>query len=120
MDLQKLRVEDPSYIHFQFSGDNQVAVPPLIFMTFVENAFKHGKKDDSTTIIDIQIHSSIDKLEFRIQNHIILRKQMDEKTEGIGLTNIKRRLALIYPGKHDLVIREDGSKFIVELNINFV
>jgi LytS/YehU family sensor histidine kinase len=94
-------------------------IAPFILMTFVENAFKHVSKDnDRENRIEIRLYTRPDTLEFEISNSISPRmiKQVVHYS-GIGLPNVRRRLALVYPGRHNLVIRNAGDAFEVKLSL---
>jgi two-component system LytT family sensor kinase len=96
-----------------------VAIAPMLFIPFVENAFKHGISIGHTSLIDIAIIVSGQKLIFTCVNmkYSAIKKIEDEKS-GIGLENVKRRLDLLYPRKHHLQISEDDGKYIVKLEID--
>ena len=114
--LQQLRFEEPSGVHIGVSGDfDQVNIPPLILIPFVENAFKHG---DVTTSQWLDIHLSANEqyMHFFCSNKKII-KHMDADG-GIGIENVKRRLALLYPEKHQLEIKDDNELFTVKLKLH--
>jgi len=94
-------------------------IAPMLLIVFIENAFKHGVIIDSTSFIDISIAVEDKNLLFTCsnKNHSLVRKMPDEKS-GIGLENVKRRLDLLYPGKHTLEIKSDEDKFRIILKID--
>jgi len=91
----------------------------MLFIPFVENAFKHGVSIGQTSDINIAIVLSDHRLIFTCINpkYSAIKKMEDEKS-GIGLENVKRRLDLLYPGKHNLQISEDEGKYNVKLEID--
>jgi LytS/YehU family sensor histidine kinase len=97
----------------------QQRIAPLLLITFAENAFKHGAKGNTG---DVNIHLLLQVKEnnicFRVQN---TRGKVDEvepdKYKGVGLENVRRRLALLYPGKHTLTIHETEQDFMVTLQL---
>ena len=119
--LNKLRyADDEAKVIFDYPAHpGSAAIAPMLFIPFVENAFKHGVLIGQTSEIDIAIVVSDQKLTFTCANtnYSAVKKLTDEKS-GIGLENVKRRLDLLYPGKHNLQIREDDGKYIVKLEID--
>ena len=88
-------------------------VYPLLFLPFVENAFKYVGGEYK---IHIEASNGNDELYFRVKNSIP-RDVPPQRKGGIGLENIRRRLELLYPGKHQLVIRKDKEDFVAELTL---
>ncbi|MCP4727272.1 MAG: hypothetical protein GY863_19705, partial [bacterium] len=123
IELQKLRFskDDDIKIDFRIDGPVEtVKIPPMLLMPFVENAFKHSVSLQAATIVEIQISISDRKLTFSARNTINRsRQEADNDLPGIGLTNIKRRLELLYPDNHELVISDDGEYYNVKLIIRF-
>ncbi len=117
--LNKLRYADDE-VKLTFDYPPQpagVTIAPMLFIPFVENAFKHGVAIGQTSVIDIAIVIADQKLIFTCVNPKHNAKKMDEES-GIGLENVKRRLDLLYPGKHKLQISEEDGKYIVKLEID--
>lgn len=119
IELQKLRLEDGSKVAFAVEGDlENVVIAPLLLFPLVENAFKHGKKDDSElSLIDIKL--KVDQaISFSIKNKLGQIDDMEKgKYGGIGLENVKRRLELIYPDGHELEILKTETEFQVNLTL---
>jgi two-component system LytT family sensor kinase len=89
----------------------------MLLIPFVENAFKHGDKNHEPGIF-IQLNLEADRLVFTVSNYIKLNNQVTtEDMGGFGLENIKRRLGLLYPDKHDLKITTSGEMYKIELTI---
>jgi LytS/YehU family sensor histidine kinase len=85
----------------------------------VENAFKHGVAIGQRAAIQIAMEVSGQKLIFTCVNTDYSSiKKMEMEISGIGLENVKRRLELVYPGKHRLAINKEGGKFMVKLEID--
>lgn len=117
IELQKIGQKGRSYIDFKVIGNiEQQKIAPLILINFIENAFKHGIFNNPATPITILIKLDTTTVHFRIQNRVNTFKK--DKTGGIGLVNVKRRLALIYPDKHKLLITQDPANFTVDLKID--
>ena len=119
IELQKLRFTDPGFIDYSVIGDiSQHQIPPMLLLSFVENAFKHGKKRVSNPGIVIRIEASEKLLKFLVSNYKIEPgEKKDTVDTGIGLKNIKRRLEILHPGSHDLTINTKDEKYTVNLNI---
>ena len=119
--LNKLRyADDEVLVSFDYPAQTgNASIAPMLFVPFVENAFKHGVAIGQTSAIAIHMALSNQRLIFTCENtdYSATRKMTDEKS-GIGLENVKRRLDLLYPGKHDLQIKEEGGKFIIMLEID--
>ncbi|MCP4725684.1 MAG: hypothetical protein GY863_11640 [bacterium] len=123
IELQKLRFSEDDDIKIDFWIDGPVEtvkIPPMLLMPFVENAFKHSISLHAATSVEFHIKISERKLTFSAKNTINRsRQETDNDLPGIGLTNIKRRLELLYPDNHELVISDDGEYYNVKLIIRF-
>ena len=117
IELQKLRFKDGASVEMTLQGeiDNQQIVP-LILISFVENAFKHGVANDPLDPIKINIIANQKILHFSISN----KKNSYNKDEmgGIGLNNVERRLQLLYPDRYKLNIVNSASHYTSELMID--
>ncbi|MFC5625544.1 sensor histidine kinase [Algoriphagus winogradskyi] len=119
IELQKLRLEEGSKVGFTIEGDlDRVVIAPLLLFPLVENAFKHGMKDDSKHAF-IEIKLKVDTgISFSIRNKLGQIDDMEKgKYGGIGLENVKRRLELIYPKSHEFEILKTKSEFRVNLTL---
>ncbi len=116
IELEKIRVLDCT-ISLKKKGDfSKAEIVPLLLLPFVENAFKYGTGIEPG-VIDISFDLSTDKLfHFSIANKIVLKKGKVH-SGGIGLENVKKRLALMYDGRFDLKISEANALFNVDLKI---
>jgi two-component system, LytTR family, sensor kinase len=117
--LNELRyAEGEARVVFKYPEQTEgILVAPMLFIPFVENAFKHGVAIGRSSEIDISIAVANKQLTFTCENTIYGVKKMDDEKSGIGLENVKRRLALLYPGRYDLSINTAGNKYIVNLGI---
>jgi len=119
IELQRMGQKGLCYINFSQKGDvNHKKIAPLILINFLENAFKHGVFNEVETPITLSLIVDNNNLHFNITNKATNRHK--DKTGGIGLVNVKRRLALIYPDQHELVIDEKKDTFAVDLKINLI
>lgn len=114
--LQRLRLVDDSILQFQIHGEvHEQQIAPMIFISFVENAFKHASLKAGAPPIKITFELKNDQLLFRCCN-AIAEKQKDESS-GIGLENVIKRLNLIYKHSHALEIDQNNGFFNVRLEI---
>ena len=118
MDLQQLRKDENYLVQFNCSTEvKDFLIEPLLLIPFVENAFKHiSHRNDKTNYVKVELYLTGNVFTFTAENS----KENQQTTEihgGIGLTNVKRRLELLYPGKHELKIEETENKFAVQLNL---
>jgi hypothetical protein len=121
--LQKLRTSVSVDILINTEIEEQftaLQIAPMLLIPFVENAFKHGISLQSSSHIKITLQTKADTLYFDVHNSIHLKADGDpEKLQsGIGLQNVKQRLNLLYPKKHELIIRESAKEFFVHLTLN--
>lgn len=119
IDLEKLRYNERLNIVFEVVvDDNQQEIAPLLLLPFVENAFKHGASETRfKTVIVIQLMLKNQQLTFNIKNTRDV--DMISDNDGIGLTNVKRQLDLIYPKKYQLSIDSEGEMYQVGLSLFF-
>jgi len=98
--------------------EKEKTVAPLLFITLIENAFKHGISPTLPSFIDINIHQNNDKqLNCTIRNSYFPKDESDQSGSGIGLENLRRRLEILYPHKHILRTEKEGNIFVAELII---
>ena len=119
IDLQLVRLTDKVRVDFTIDGsiENKM-IEPLLFIPFVENAFKYGVSTKENTEIIFHLKVSDKRIIFSASNKIVHTENISKETTGIGINNVKRRLALLYPGKHDLQIyNNSGQTFSVKLEI---
>ncbi|MCD4736458.1 MAG: sensor histidine kinase [Bacteroidales bacterium] len=117
--LQKIRQKNPDFIKFTISGEyHGRTIAPMIFVPFVENAYKHSAKSVDPPGIKIDLIISDERIVFKTWNRKFKEQEPEkDETNGIGLANVKRRLELLYPQKYELIIQEDNDDFKVELII---
>jgi len=98
--------------------DSEKLVAPLLFITLIENAFKHGISPSFHSFIDINIHQNNDnQLNCTIKNSYFPKDESDQSGSGIGLENLERRLEILYPHKHIFRIKKEDHTFVAELII---
>ncbi|MFK5981518.1 MAG: histidine kinase [Flavobacteriaceae bacterium] len=118
IELQKIRSINPRFIEFHIKGNpDNLRIAPMVFITFVENAFKFvlDKKIDSSIQIEIKI--SVNDITFTCKNTFDDKELKEKNKDGIGLSTIKKRLNLIYKNNYELKINTIKNQFVVILKI---
>lgn len=117
--LQQIRLTNPELLSFKNSiGNPEIRIAPMLFIPFVENAFKHTTDKRVKNGISITINSTQDSVFFEIINIFDKEKQLiKDETSGIGLNNVKRRLKLLYPDRHKLEITQENNLYTVKLSL---
>ena len=121
MELQKFRFSEEDPIDLKISLDIKnpsVQIAPIIFIPFVENAFKHGIQIEQKSFIHLSVTATDHELVFNISNRKF-KTETIEKNSGVGLKNVKRRLALLYPDKHQLEVTDNEDSYHVKLTLQF-
>ncbi len=117
IDLQKLRLSQKVKIEYEVAGEtNSHQIAPLLLITFVENAFKHGISYTNPSIIKIQLRIFEKTLTLLVSNPVTETNSF--AGGGLGLKNVIRRLDLLYPSKYWLDIVHNDHLHIVNLKIN--
>lgn len=118
IDLQLVRLTDKVKVNFEVSGNTiNKNIAPLLFIPFVENAFKYGVSTKDNSTIDIHLIATGNTVELDVTNTIV-HKANSMDTTGIGINNVKRRLILSYPDKHTLYVSDNNNTFKVHLVID--
>ncbi|RMG20495.1 MAG: histidine kinase [Bacteroidetes bacterium] len=119
--LQKIRFGEDVDIQFNIEGaEAGQHIEPMLMIPFVENAFKHGVGMIEQAKIDIFIKFDETSLVFLVTNKLSPQASEDkDASSGIGIRNVKRRLELLYPDRHQLDIRQEQGLFRVELRLLF-
>ncbi|UZR97086.1 sensor histidine kinase [Chondrinema litorale] len=123
IELEKLRQNQNVSVELNIENENSkhLGIAPFILMTFVENAFKHVSKDyDKQNTINLDLKLLQNHLYFSISNSISTDANTTSNLisdKGIGLKNVQRRLDLLYPENHNLVIKNGQDFFEVDLDL---
>jgi two-component system, LytTR family, sensor kinase len=119
VELYRLRIKSPEDIQLITEGDLTVKISPALFIPLVENAFKFAVFGKYKPGIDIRLNSFDGIIEFVISNYFDnYSKNTGQNNSGSGLADLKKRLELIYPGSHHLVIEKNELIFKVKLTID--
>lgn len=116
IELEQLRHQETSFVDLKIETENEFEeIPPYILSPLIENALKHGKTSNENPIkIDLKVKDK--KLNFKVLNDIGTQKK--DKLGGIGLENLKKRLEIYYPQKHQLTFTNQNNQFTAELEID--
>jgi len=117
IDLQLIRIHKQMDLKFDHSNvDEQIEIPPLLFIILIENAFKHGiEPAGSAGQLHITLKEGSSELTFDCVNSKEPRTQ--KEPPGIGLSNLRKRLDILYPNKHELLLDDQGTSFRARLRI---
>ena len=121
IDLMRLRISPKVDLSIEMpENNNNLKIPPLLFIPFIENAFKHGISYREKSFINIKMNIQENKIRFTCSNSLAQPtiSGVEEKHSGIGLDNVKKRLDLLFPEKHNLKISKTESEFSVLLEID--
>lgn len=119
IDLQTMRFGDSVKILFMVQpGNYSHCIEPMLLIPLIENAFKHGVNVAEEPEIDIRLTATEKEVSLSVSNKTIAyTTQLADKTGGIGLTNLERRLKILYPGRHQLAAQKNGNWFHASLKI---
>lgn len=119
IQLEKARLSKQHDVKLILSNESlfkSLKLPPLLILPFVENAFKHGISSTKNSFVKVEINAGNERLKIKISNSKSEHVQQEMQI-GVGIENTKRRLALLYPNCHTLLIREEANVFEVELSL---
>jgi LytS/YehU family sensor histidine kinase len=117
--LEKLRYDESLHINFNYDvEDMKQAIPPLLLVPLVENAFKHGASETrSLPFVDIHLSVKNRQLALYVKNSSEGTREGEKVKENIGLSNLRRQLELLYTD-YDLSVQQGESEFTATLKIN--
>jgi len=119
IDLMKLRLSNRVDLEINFPSDfEDKSIPPLLFIPFIENAFKHGISNKGESFIKIGMLTDKSSISFNCSNSIPPQRTETADGSGIGLDNIRKRLNLLFPGKYDLKIDQNDKIYGISLILN--
>ena len=119
IDIEKIRYGNQMELHIDLPERTSCYyIAPLLLLPLVENCFKHG----TSQVLEqpwVHLHATIvsDQLHIRLLNGKVNEETTDAPVPGIGIRNVKERLSLLYPGKHELHITSEEEVFIVNLRV---
>ncbi|MDW3647622.1 MAG: histidine kinase [Bacteroidia bacterium] len=118
LELEKIRMNHVEVSFVYEVQDGTYEIPPLLFIPLLENAFKYSTDKTGSKIV-IRMHEQDQRLSFSIQNNYHADRSLKERG-GFGLTNLKKRLDIYYPGKYSLETSKNDSVFHAELTIKLL
>lgn len=119
IELFRIRIKTPEDIRFEENGDMNIKIAPALFVPLIENAFKFASFRTKKPCVDIHLTSEKGLVNFNISNYFDINSNKSESADsGYGLINLRKRLSLIYPGKHSLLIDQVDSRYNVKLIID--
>jgi LytS/YehU family sensor histidine kinase len=122
LELEKLRHGSKMLIDFKINGqieDQKLA--PLILIPFIENSFKHGINNQITqgyVNLELNVHENDIQMVLENSKSHSLPKIAEKRSGGIGLVNVKRRMEILYPNRHQLDIIESPNTYKIDLNLD--
>ncbi|MES2560662.1 MAG: sensor histidine kinase [Bacteroidota bacterium] len=116
IDIELLRLPDSPHLQFSITSDRECMIPPLIWLPIIENVFKHNRQVE---LLEVDFQFSIQQNQLRIycKNNTTSKPQTPASPGGIGLSNLRQRLALLYPERHNIEVTSTENYFIIEVNI---
>jgi len=121
ISLERLRLNNEVPIDFVVDGSTEnILVTPLIFITFLENAFKHGvSANASNSWVKINFQVKGKEIIYTVENSKLKSSNMNDKEKsGFGLQNVQRRLELSYPNNYKLKTEDMSDRYFVQLNLS--
>jgi two-component system, LytTR family, sensor kinase len=116
IELQKIRSSNPDYVNYIVEGDvKNVMIAPMLFIPFIENAFKHAENKKKENAVNIKFSIEENTIHFYCENKFINNSTIKPDHSGLGNELIKRRLQLLYPGKYQLVVINENETYIIKL-----
>ena len=114
--LEQMRFNDTLEVALEVRHCTEdISVAPMLFLPFVENSFKHGKKHDGKLRVEMEFNCKDGLIHFHIEN---THNKLESSSRGIGLDNIKKRLEMLYKNRYTLTITEDEKTFKVALSLD--
>ncbi|HEY2347392.1 MAG TPA: histidine kinase [Puia sp.] len=118
IDLQKMRLSSNMDLKVDFDVKEEwLAIEPMLLIPFIENAFKHGTGMLKNPEIQVSLIAQDNRLAFQVKNKYIKSDMSKDKTSGIGIANVKRRIELLYANKYTLAIDKTPDWFAISLHL---
>lgn len=121
IELQKIRSSNPTYVNYHIEGNSsKLLIEPMLFIPFIENAFKHTENKSLENAITIKITIHKEMIIFECDNKFTVNAQKNREQNGLGNGLIEKRLHLLYPNNHTLEITTENNIYKVKLTLNNV
>jgi len=119
IELQKIRNANPDFVHYKVNSNySELMIPPMLFIPFIENAFKHSENRKMENAVHISFDISAGAINFECKNTCGKNNLCKQAYSGLGNELIQKRLSLLYPEKHTLSISNSNEMYNVKLEIN--
>ncbi len=119
IELQRIRTSNPKYVDFLVQGNSaNKTIAPMLFIPFIENAFKHTNNKKLENAITIHLLIAESSIQLICKNKFDSNRRAKQESGGLGNDLIKKRLDLIYPNKHNLEVVNQNNLYSVELTVN--
>jgi len=113
IELQQYRVRNPAIEYHESVNGKDRKIAPMLLISFVENAFKHGIFNDASHPLKIDLSTNGDKLSLTVKNKVNQNKT--DPSSGVGQNNVKKRLELYYPDRYELSVKQDENFYETQL-----
>jgi len=118
IDLQKIRTSNSKFVNYSLEGNpRNLSIAPMLFIPFIENAFKHAEVKKSENSINIRVVIEKELIKFECQNKYSVNNHSDIDQSGLGNDLIQKRLGLLYPNKHALEVTNKNGNYGVKLSL---
>jgi len=118
VELMRIRLPEHVELKTDIETDSpETSIAPLLFISLIENAFKHGVSNNKPSFIHIKIKTDQSRIECVIRNSYFPKDNQDKSGSGIGLLNLQKRLQLLYPGKYTFTYGQQNDSYVSELCI---
>lgn len=118
IELQRIRSSNPNYVQYRMEGDSgNWMIEPMLFIPFIENAFKHAELKKQYDAIRIDFFVDKKAISFVCENRYLTDQPATPEFGGLGNELIRKRLELLYPGRHELTIKREQGLYTVQLTI---
>ncbi len=120
IELMRIRLPQNVEVKTEINTSSpETLIAPLLFIAPIENAFKHGVSNNNPSFIHIEINAGSESATCTIRNSYFPKNEQDKSGSGIGLINLRKRLNLLYPGKHIFSYRQDNEEYYCFLEAKF-
>lgn len=119
IELMRLRLTSnvELKVNIQHQDIDDIKIAPLLFISLIENAFKHGVIASKPSFIHIDIHVKDNEIMCIVENSYFPKDKQDKSGSGIGIKNLEQQLSILYPGNYQFTLSNDDTEFVAKLNI---
>jgi LytS/YehU family sensor histidine kinase len=118
IDLMRLRCNELTDIKVDMqNADPGIEIAPMLFISLIENAFKHGVNSRKKSFVDLALRVEQGTITFTVKNSLFPKPDTDRIGSGIGISNTKHRLDLVYPGRYEYIHEERGDIYFAQIII---